>query len=133
VNNELPIRAGMRARTTAAAISALALLLGAVTGGSAHAVLERAEPRSGSTVRTAPAEVRLWFTENLEPAFSTIRVLDTRGQRVDRADGRVDTATSSLLRVSLPPLAAGAYRVIWRVVSVDTHVTQGDFTFAIAP
>jgi methionine-rich copper-binding protein CopC len=133
VNNELPIRAGMRARTTAAAISALALLLGAVTGGSAHAVLERAEPRAGSTVRTAPAEVRLWFTENLEPAFSTIQVLDARGQRVDRADGHVDTATSWLLRVSLPPLAAGAYRVTWRVVSVDMHVTQGDFTFAIAP
>jgi hypothetical protein len=121
-----------RGRTLAAAASLAAALLGLAVGPAAHAVLERAEPRVGSTVRTPPAEVRLWFTENLEPAFSTLQVVDGRGLRVDRADGRVDRATPSLLRVSLRPLGAGAYRVVWRVASVDTHVTEGDFTFTIA-
>jgi methionine-rich copper-binding protein CopC len=37
-----------------------------------------------------------------------------------------------VLRVSLPPLEPGRYRVTWRVLSVDTHVTEGDFTFEVA-
>src|SRR2546430_7216017 len=58
----------LRARATLLLLPA-ALLFG-VAGARAHAVLDRAEPRVGSTVRTAPADVKLWFTERLEPAFS---------------------------------------------------------------
>ena len=109
------------------------LLQGVVADATAHAVLERAEPRAGSRVRTPPTEVKLWFTESLEPAFSTVRVLDRQGRHVDRADVRVDAANPALLRVSLPPLDAGTYRVVWRVVSVDTHVSEGHFTFSFVP
>ena len=109
------------------------LFLGVVADAPAHAVLERAEPRAGSKIRTPPGEVKLWFTENLEPAFSSVRVLDTQGRWVDRADSRVDRTNPALLRVSLPALEAGTYRVIWRVVSIDTHVSEGHFTFSFAP
>jgi methionine-rich copper-binding protein CopC len=100
---------------------------------SAHAFLDRAVPAVGSAVHLAPTEVRLWFTQKLEPAFSSVRVLDRNGSRVDRGDARVDAADATVLRVSLPALAPGAYRVIWRVLSVDSHVTEGDFTFDLAP
>lgn len=109
------------------------LLMVVAADATAHAVLERAEPRPASTVRTMPVEVKLWFTESLEPTFSTVRVVDAQDRRVDRDDARVEAATPALLRVSLPPLAPGPYRVIWRVVSVDTHVSQGHFTFSYAP
>ncbi|MSP32816.1 MAG: hypothetical protein EXR03_08360 [Pseudolabrys sp.] len=29
--------------------------------------------------------------------------------------------------------AAGTYKVIWRVLSVDTHRSQGNFTFRVGP
>jgi methionine-rich copper-binding protein CopC len=45
----------------------------------------------------------------------------------------VDATERQLLRVSLETLAPGQYRVEWRVVSVDTHVTQGDFAFRVVP
>jgi methionine-rich copper-binding protein CopC len=32
-----------------------------------------------------------------------------------------------------PRLAPGTYRVMWRVISVDTHQTEGAFTFTIGP
>jgi copper resistance protein C len=99
----------------------------------AHAFLDHAAPAVGSTVRGSPAEVRLWFTQELEPAFSTVRVLDGNGRQVDRMDKQVDPRDATLLRVSLPQLAPGTYRVVWRVLSVDTHVTEGDFTFEAAP
>lgn len=99
----------------------------------AHAFLDHASPRVGSEVRGAPAQVTLWFTQDLEPAFSSLSVTDAQGGRVDRGDAHVDASDRSILRVSLPPLPAGAYKVRWRVLSVDTHVTEGDFTFKVAP
>ena len=75
----------------------------------------------------------LWFTQELEAAFSTVRVTDKDGKEVDRQDKRVDASDRSVMHVSLPPLPPGKYRVQWRVLSVDTHVTEGDYTFTVAP
>jgi methionine-rich copper-binding protein CopC len=108
------------------------LLLGGPTA-SAHAFLERASPAVGSTIRAAPAEITLRFTERIEPAFSTVQVTGPGGERVDAGDTRVDEREPASLRASLKTLAAGTYKVVWRVVSVDSHVTDGDFKFTVAP
>lgn len=99
----------------------------------AHAYLDRTVPEAASTVRGSPAEVKLWFSHALEPAFSTVRVVDRNGRQVDRKDKRIDARETTLLRVSLLPLPPGSYRVIWRVLSADGHVTRGDFGFEVAP
>src|SRR5258708_4354602 len=91
----------------------------------AHAFLDHASPRVGSTVREAPGEVKLWFTQELEPAFSTLRVLDKDGKQVDKGDKQIDPSDPTIMRVSVLPLLSGTYRVVWRVLSVDTHVTDG--------
>jgi methionine-rich copper-binding protein CopC len=111
----------------------LLVLLGLVSAVAAHGVLERTEPRGGSTVKSAPPQVRLHFTGALEPAFSRVQVLDGGGRRVDLGDSSVDPANRALLRVSLPALPPGRYKVAWRVLSIDSHVTEGDFTFRVAP
>jgi methionine-rich copper-binding protein CopC len=113
-----------------AAVAVTTLLLGAGVAWS-HAFLERAEPRVGSTVKSPPSQVRAWFTEALEPAFSTLEVVNQSGDRVDRGPARVDVASPALLQVPLKPLGPGTYRVKWRVLSVDTHVTEGDYTFRV--
>jgi len=120
-------------RGSSALASALAVLLWGVAGAGAHAFLERADPRVGSTVRNPPTQVRLWFTESLEPAFSSVQVLNEAGGRVDKGDGQVDPSNLAMLRISLPPLPPGIYKVIWRVLSLDSHVTNGEFTFRVAP
>src|SRR5205809_1634347 len=100
-----------------------------VTGeATAHALLDRAEPRVGNTVATAPREVTLWFTQKLEPAFSSITVTNSAGQRVDTGKTRV---SGNQMSVSLRSGGAGTYRVNWRVLSVDTHRTDGNFTFRV--
>ena len=99
----------------------------------AHAYMDRTVPEAGSTVHGAPAEVKLWFSHALEPAFSTVRVVDKEGKQVDRKDKLVDPGEAKLLKVSLPPLPAGRYRVVWRVLSADGHVTRGEFGFDVAP
>lgn len=98
-----------------------------------HAFLDHADPRVGAVVAAAPAELRIWFTQELEPAFSSAEVVDANGKRVDAGRAQVDTKERWLLRVPLGQLPPGEYTANWRVVSVDTHVTQGRFTFKVAP
>ena len=114
-------------RILSSATSALlAIMLGATA--EAHAFLDHAEPRVGSTVPTAPRELSLSFTQKLEPAFSSVEVSDGNGARVDL--GR-PSVSASVMRVRLKQLSAGTYRVRWHVLSVDTHTTEGSFTFQV--
>jgi copper resistance protein C len=113
-------------------VAALLMMVAAPEAG-AHAFLDHAAPAVGSAIHGSPAQVRLWFTQELEPAFSTVKVLDPNGSQVDKQDKQVDRADPSLLQVPRPQLAPGRYRVVWRALSVDTHVTEGDFTFDVVP
>jgi copper resistance protein C len=97
----------------------------------AHSELQRAEPPVESKLKRPPSEVKLYFTERLEPAYSTVRVNDDHGAQVDRRDSHVDPSNPLLLRATLQLLEHGAYSVIWRVLSVDGKLTEGRFTFRV--
>jgi methionine-rich copper-binding protein CopC len=99
----------------------------------AHAFLDHASPGVGSKVHGSPTEVRVWFTEPVEPVLSSIKVFDAKGRQIDKTDAHLDPKNKALLRVSLPSLTPGTYKVVWHVVSTDTHVTNGDFTFRVTP
>ena len=98
------------------------------TEARAHAFLDRAEPKVGNTVASPPREVTLYFTQKLEPAFSTISVTNAAGQRIDSGKARV---SGSQMSISLKPGGNGTYHVNWRVLSVDTHTADGNFTFQV--
>ncbi len=109
-----------------------AALFAMPTAAYAHAFLDSAQPRVGSTISTTPAEVLLTFTQGVEPDFSRIEVQDASGARVD--DGAPHTAGGDPTKFAVPlkKLSAGIYTVIWHVTSVDTHKTQGKFHFTVA-
>jgi len=113
-------------------VSLFLIVLTAVARVEAHAFLKDAEPGVGSTIQASPSEVRIRFTENIELAFSSIQVFDAYGKEVDKRDVHLDRSDRARLHVSLPRLEAGIYKVVWRVVSVDTHVTNGSFTFRVS-
>jgi copper resistance protein C len=94
----------------------------------AHAFLDHAEPRVGSTVPSAPKEVVLVFSQKVEAAFSSVEVSDANGARVDQGKPQISATT---MRVGLKSLPPGTYRVRWQVLSVDTHTTEGNFTFQV--
>ena len=97
----------------------------------AHAFLDHADPKVGSTVTNPPPVIKIWFTQELEPVFSSVEVQDAQGKQVDKKDIRLDDKDKTLLIVSVPKLPDGTYTVTWHVVSVDTHRTQGSFKFTI--
>lgn len=106
------------------------LLLVALGSGAAraHAFLDHATPLVGSTVATAPHEVALTFTQSLEPAFSTVQVTDSKGARVDQGKPQINGNT---MRIGLKQLTPGRYQVHWHALSVDTHKTEGNFSFTV--
>jgi copper resistance protein C len=110
----------------------LALLLSCFASiANAHAFLDHADPRVGSVVASAPAKLSLWFTQEVEPAFSKVEVRNVDGVRVDDGPVDVDPAAATLLHVPLKTLPAGSYEVRWQVLSVDTHTTEGHFHFDV--
>jgi copper resistance protein C len=107
--------------------SAFALLLAWSAPAAAHAALDYATPRVGSTVAASPGQVTLHFTQKLEAKFSKAEVRNSAGARVDTGS----SISGSNINVAVGTLPAGTYQVTWRVLSVDTHTTQGSFSFRV--
>ena len=120
----------MATRTLAATLVLLATLM-APCAVAAHAFIDHSDPAVGSTVPTVPKVVHIWFTQELEPAFSWIQVTDKSGAAVNDGPSFVDTSNNQEMDIKLKPLPAGTYTVKWHALSVDTHTTQGDFTFQV--
>jgi methionine-rich copper-binding protein CopC len=116
--------------TRDAGLAFVAWLIGANVA-LAHSELRQAEPAPNSQHKSPPREVKLTFSERLEPAYSTLRVNDAEGVEVDRHDAHVDPGDPLLLRASLGPLGPGAYTVTWRALSLDPHMSEGHFAFQV--
>ena len=108
----------------------ISLLLAALSNAAAHAhaFLDHASPLVGSTVASAPREVSLTFTQNLEAAFSSVQVTGPNGARVDAGKPQISGNT---MHVGLKAAGTGTYHVRWHALSVDTHKTEGSFTFSV--
>ena len=111
----------------------LMLLAFAAPTAKAHAFLDRAVPAVGSVVSAPPPELQLFFTQELEPAFSGATLSTGDGRPVAAGAASVDPRNRAVMVLTLPPLAPGHYRVNWHAVSVDTHRTEGSFTFDVKP
>jgi methionine-rich copper-binding protein CopC len=114
-------------------VAAAALVLASAAPASAHALLRKAIPGVGSTVHTPPTEIRIIYSEGVEPSLSSIVVRDAAGAEVDSGGARTAPDNQKELIVGLKTLAAGTYTVEWHVTSVDTHKTDGRFSFSVAP
>jgi copper resistance protein C len=121
-----------RARRCAGLIAlAILYLCACSSSAAAHSLPERFDPRPGAVLASGPAEVRIAFDGDIEPAFSSIAVTDAAGRRVDKGDTRVDRRNPRLLRVGLGALRPGPYVITWQVLAIDGHRKEGTYTFTI--
>lgn len=99
---------------------------------AAHAHLRASTPAAKAEVTTATDALMLTFTEEIEPAFSGVALLDDHQKPVATEKARVTSGHKDRLIVSLPqPLKAGRYQVNWHVLSVDGHKTAGSYRFSV--
>jgi len=111
---------------------AVVVLLTLAPGTSwAHAYLVKSVPAAQAVVARPPARADLWFNERLEPAYSRVFVVDGDGRHVDLGNPRVDPDDPKKLSVGLADLAPGSYTVRFRVLSVDGHIVESQFSFTV--
>lgn len=96
----------------------------------AHSFPEQESPAAGETLTTPPGQVTIKYDAPIEKLFDSLRVLNGAGQ--DKAAGAPQVSDDGReLSVPLSALAPGQYTVQWRVVCIDTHRTEGSYTFTV--
>ncbi len=120
----------MNTRILTTYLLASLLIAGLSTSAFAHAKLQQASPAAGDTLATAPKQIALSFSEQLEPTFSGVAVTDAGGHDVEAAKPAIGGTS---MTVALKPLAPGVYHVNWHAVAVDTHRTEGNYIFTVKP
>src|SRR6266567_4651681 len=100
----------------------------------AHAILLRSDPAKDAVLSVVPHQVRMWFSEALNPAFSTAVVESGASERVDHRDAHVSPGDATEMDLTLKPsLPPAVYVVVWRTDSADDgHVLTGSFLFTVA-
>ena len=97
----------------------------------AHAALQSATPAKDAEVSPAPTEITLQFNEKLEAAFSNAKLVDSTGKQVTSEKARLDASNPSVMKLALPALAAGKYKVEYVVVGHDGHRRPGSYSFTV--
>lgn len=98
----------------------------------AHAQLVQSEPADQSALSHSPQQVRLSFTEPLEPGFSYVRVYDSQREIVSRQPATVPATDPKVITAAVKTLPDGLYTVVWKVVSAaDGHTSRGTQHFTV--
>lgn len=97
----------------------------------AHALLVKAEPPRRAVLAKPPAQVRLWFNEEIEGDYASLAVLDDEQHPVTDMKPHLAPDDPKSIVLTLPELAAGKYSVKFRVLSVDGHVVDSSFEFTV--
>ncbi len=98
----------------------------------AHSQLVASVPAAGDVVVAAPSDIRLTFSEPIDPAHTSIDVLSGDGRVVASAIGSVDPGDAFTLIAHVPSLGSGEYTINWRALSAaDGHSTSGTFSFGV--
>jgi hypothetical protein len=112
-------------------VALLAGLLLPATPAGAHASLVRSTPAHRAVLGQMPDRVQLWFNERLEAAYSTVSVWNEAGAQVDGRDVTVGPEDPRRLSVAMQSREPGRYTVKYRVLSVDGHIVDNQFTFTV--
>lgn len=108
---------------------ALLIALGRQGTARAHAYIERATPPDGSAMTTPPSEIRLVYTEPVEPSLATLTLYGRDGKPVPGT--RLESEGNLVLLLRLPPLSEGPYTLLSKVLGADGHVTEETVSFYV--
>jgi methionine-rich copper-binding protein CopC len=113
---------------------ALAIMLSLsclIEGALAHSFPEEQHPAAGQTLASSPTEIRIKFDAPIEKLFAKLQVLDSGGK--DHALGAPEVSSDGIeLSSKIEVLKPGEYTVKWAVVCVDTHHTEGSYSFTVS-
>jgi methionine-rich copper-binding protein CopC len=108
----------------------LLLMVGFAAVAWAHSFPDEQSPSAGATLSEPPAQVTIKYDAPIEKLFASLEVLNSAGQ--NQAAGKPQVSDDGWkLSVPLNKLSPGEYTVQWSVVCIDTHRTQGSYSFMV--
>ena len=126
----------MKTNTVTSKLARLAVMLVALTltalarEASAHSFPQDQYPSAGQMLAAPPTEIRIKFDAPIEKLFAKLQVLDSEGK--DHAIGAPEVSSDGVLMTAkVEALKPGEYTVKWAVLGVDTHHTEGSYSFTI--
>jgi hypothetical protein len=120
--------------TRLVALAALAATALAAAPAAKHVHLSRSEPMADSTVRAAPAAIKLWFSAAVQISVTSVRVTGPDGAAVETAAPRMGEGPNAPVIADVRgQLKPGRQQVAWRTMSRDGHPVAGAFAFTFAP
>jgi methionine-rich copper-binding protein CopC len=112
----------------------LAIMLGSALAvvpiaAGAHSELAKSDPAEGANLQTAPGQVILTFSAELDPAGSSFTVTDGASVQVGTGSVDLNVAARNIMRGDVSVAKPGEYRVSWTSLSLDGDQLQGIVTF----
>src|SRR5215213_10859657 len=119
---------------TAFVAAAFLLALMATGSASAHAELDRSLPEAGSTVKEAPKQIEIWFTQEIAEG-SKIEVRAAAGDIVHEGEAELDLMDPERKHLTIglkADLPSGVYTVTWTSKSAEDGDEESDsFQFTL--
>lgn len=97
-----------------------------------HLKLKASFPAADTTLTTSPDAVKLWLTEPVDLATSSIAVKSEAGAAVatDKLTHGATAADPLAAKFTKAP-GSGKYTVTWKAMSKDGHVVNGTYAFTV--
>lgn len=99
----------------------------------AHAHLESSVPADKAVIKTAPTELDLTFSEELNPKFTGVTVTGPDRKAVKTGEAMLMDDDQMLMVPISDTLPAGIYTVEWHALSADGHKSKGKYSFTVKP
>jgi methionine-rich copper-binding protein CopC len=96
----------------------------------AHARPKVMVPAADSTV-SSPTSVSVTFTETVEGKFSSLRLTNEQGRKINTVSAVQLPNDPKTLTLALPTLPPGGYLVQWVSVAADGHRMEGEYKFTV--
>jgi methionine-rich copper-binding protein CopC len=127
-NDPLVGKSCMNALTRVVGVIGLFFALGSAL---AHPTVVNSTPKQGETLTSAPHQIRIVFSEPIEPQFTNVKVIDATGKNIGTERALPDPANAKAVVMEFPALQAGAYKVQWSALGRDGHRVKGEIAFSV--
>ncbi|WP_347987114.1 copper resistance protein CopC [Methylomonas sp. AM2-LC] len=97
----------------------------------AKAYLVNSQPNENASISEVPAQIDLWFNEEIKKEYLAVAITDDQGKRLNDSEISLDSADHTHIYTRLPKLELGLYLVRYRVMSVDRLLVTGSFNFTV--
>lgn len=109
-----------------------AAAVAAAPSAAMHTRLKKSSPAPNDSI-LAPTQLKFWFSEPVELAFTRITLTSTAGVKIplEKLSFSDTTGTAAVVAPIVGTLPQATYTVTWSAAAKDGHPAKGEFQFVV--